>query len=141
MHNARLSTLIPTADLAWLLLLGSVLLITAEFLRPGSFLPGLLGGIGGLAALVRLSAFDFSAQGIILVIAALLTTSSAAWVRHWHVPASAAAALGTAAARCLLSGPDRIAWSFVALTPLIIMLLAWLLWLARRGWQNKRADV
>lgn len=80
---------------AWVLLVGGLLLIYWELCRPGSILPGALGGVCVLTAMARFGAEPVRPAAVLLFAAAWVAMAAEAW---WRWPGIAGAALLTAAA-------------------------------------------
>lgn len=100
------------ANAAWALLAAGLLLIYWELCRPGSVLPGTLGGVCALVAVARFAAANpapVPLQALGLFAAGWIALGSEAWLR-WPGPSGLlGAALLTSAAMC-----TAVRW-FVAL--------------------------
>lgn len=83
---------------AWVMLVGGLLFIYWELCRPGSVLPGALGGAVLLTAIARLANEPLRPLAVGLFGAAWLTMAAEAWWRWTGPPGLPGAALLTAAA-------------------------------------------
>jgi membrane-bound ClpP family serine protease len=102
---------------AWILLAGGILLIYWELCRPGSVLPGSLGGVCVLTAMARFSTEPLRPAACGLFAVGWLVITAEAWWRWPGPPGLAGAVLLTAAAvtaaiRWYLAAPLAMALSF-----------------------------
>lgn len=126
-----------TPDGAWLALLAGLVLVYGEFLRPGTVLPGVAGGVLTLLAVAAL--WDLGPGGgavtlLLLATAGLILLArlqSPLWIGL--VPALVL----VWAARALVA--PRISWWVAALTAPHALLTLWLLRIAVRARRNKTA--
>ncbi|MDZ4803139.1 MAG: hypothetical protein SGI92_33685 [Bryobacteraceae bacterium] len=135
--RATLLQIAATPDRAWLTLLAGSMLLAREFVAPGRVVPGVLGGLGLIVGIYGLSAFGINPTGLALFVATLAILISQAWWPRWAPGAVAAALVGTATARLLLAPPFQISVPAALATAPAAFLLAWLLFMARRAYNNK----
>lgn len=106
------------ANAAWALLAAGLLLIYWELCRPGSVVPGALGGVCALVAVARFAAEPSPPAGALaLFAAAWIALAAEAWWRWPGPPGLLGAALLTAAAtlaavRWFIAVPLALAVSF-----------------------------
>jgi membrane-bound ClpP family serine protease len=99
---------------AWILLVGGLLLVYWELCRPGTVLPGAMGGVCVLTAIARFSAEPLRPAALGLFLLGWAVMSVEAW---WRWPGVAGAVLLTAAAiaaqvRWFVAAPLAVALSF-----------------------------
>jgi membrane-bound ClpP family serine protease len=102
---------------AWILLVGGLLLIYWELCRPGTILPGAMGGVCALTAIARFAAEPVRPAALTLFGVGWLAMAAEAWWRWPGPPGLAGATLLTVAAmagavRWFVAAPLSLVLSF-----------------------------
>ena len=123
---------------AYIVLLGGMLLVFREFVRPGWVLPGVFGAVFAGTAIYGLAQSPWTWYGVVLVLAALVLL--AGQIRRESNLLAAVAALSFAAGSWLLVPlPRRISMGAAALGVPFLLLTVYLVRAASRARRAKRS--
>lgn len=112
-----------------------------EFVRPGSVVPGILGGVGLLIAVLRLEHFGTAFPALFTAAAALLAAVTASFrARLWFWLAITCGACIAMTGRLAIVGDASISWPAAMAGAPAGFVLAWLSAQAGRAWRSKRTD-
>ena len=92
-------------DRAWIVLLAGVIMIYREFVRPGSVLPGVFGGVAVSVALYSLSRHPIHLDGVAMIVLAAALIVAQGFRRMYWLPTIAAAGFMTIGAMALTEPP------------------------------------
>ncbi len=135
--RATLLELVATPDRAWLTFLAGSILLAREFVAPGRVVPGVLGGLGLVLGVFGLTRYPVSPVGVAVLILTLAILVAQAWWPSPYPGAVTAAAAGTVSAQYLLESPFRVSLPAALVTAPVAVVLAWLIFVARRAFINK----
>jgi len=127
------------ATVAYLALLGGVLLVYWECARPGSYLPGAAGGALVLVALARWSTLPVTSIGVVLACVAIVLWIGELWLR-WPGPPGIAGAVAMTLGAMRIIQRDSVPW-WIALPAALVVGAATVILgsAAVRGFLTKRA--